>query len=111
MKKKISTYLLKIDTLLGRDDPDIDWNSEITDHLRHITFYMHERLIHLIVTALFAVLTFMVLLALLRDFSWELGALILSLLVLLVPYILHYYFLENSVQKMYEQYEKMLKKI
>lgn len=29
--------------------------------------------------------------------------------ILLVPYILHYYTLENEVQKMYEQYDEILK--
>ena len=107
MKKKITAYLLKIDALLNSEDKDIDWEKEKNEHLRHITFFMHERLIHLIVTALFAVLTFMVLLALLQNFTWELGLLMFSLLILLVPYILHYYFLENSVQKMYQQYDQM----
>ena len=30
-----------------------------------------------------------------------------ALFVLLIPYIRHYYFLENSVQKMYDLYEKL----
>ena len=30
-----------------------------------------------------------------------------GLLILLVPYIMHYYFLENSVQKMYDQFDKI----
>ena len=29
--------------------------------------------------------------------------------ILLVPYILHYYTLENEVQKLYEQYDEILK--
>ena len=32
----------------------------------------------------------------------------LNLLILLFPYINHYYLLENGVQKMYEQYDRML---
>ena len=31
-------------------------------------------------------------------------------MVLLVPYIKHYHLLENSVQYMYEQYDRMLEK-
>ena len=34
----------------------------------------------------------------------------LGLMCLFVPYILHYYLLENNVQKMYYQYDKLLKK-
>lgn len=33
----------------------------------------------------------------------------LLFLVLLVPYIMHYYTLENEVQKMYTQYDEILK--
>jgi hypothetical protein len=35
--------------------------------------------------------------------------LIVMLFVLLVPYCMHYYLLENSVQHMYRQYDEMLK--
>ena len=34
----------------------------------------------------------------------------LAFMVLLVPYIMHYHLLENSVQYMYEQYDRMLEK-
>ena len=35
----------------------------------------------------------------------------LLFLVLLVPYIMHYYTLENEVQKMYTQYDEILKRL
>jgi len=35
-------------------------------------------------------------------------ALTLLFLVLLLPYIMHYYTLENEVQKMYVQYDRIL---
>ena len=34
----------------------------------------------------------------------------LAFMVLLVPYIMHYHLLENSVQYMYEQYDRMMEK-
>ena len=43
--------------------------------------------------------------------SWGLLALFMLLLVLLIPYIMHYFLLENSVQKMYTQYDEILKRI
>ena len=55
-------------------------------HLIQVSFFQHERLIHLIVTVTFA------------------------LLILLIPYIRHYYILENEVQKMYGQYDRMMEK-
>ena len=33
------------------------------------------------------------------------------LLILLVPYIKHYYLLENKTQQMYDQYDEILKRI
>ncbi|MBR4725148.1 MAG: hypothetical protein K6G45_07170 [Lachnospiraceae bacterium] len=108
MKKRILAYLQRIDELLQHPENVDNWQAEIDKHLTQIGFFMHERLIHLIVTALFAVLTFMVLIQLLNSFSVTVAVLFVALMVLLVPYILHYYLLENSVQKMYEQYDKML---
>lgn len=37
-------------------------------------------------------------------------ALMMLLLVLLVPYIVHYYFLENETQKLYAQYDRLLER-
>ncbi len=75
--------------------------------LIQIEFFQHERLIHLIVTVLFAVLTVITLLA--NLFLQEPLLLVLSLLflVLLIPYIRHYYLLENGVQKLYEYYDAL----
>lgn len=77
------------------------------EHLVQIGFFQHERLIHLIVTVLFAVLEFlalMIVVLLQEPFS---ALLPFVVLVLLVPYIRHYYILENEVQKMYGQYDEL----
>ncbi|MBO4415588.1 MAG: hypothetical protein J5824_06360 [Lachnospiraceae bacterium] len=108
MKKRILAYIAAVDDLLAHPDKVKDWDKEIEKHLRQIGFFMHERLIHLIVTMLFAILTFMVLIQLLNNFSEIVAILFVALMVLLVPYIMHYYVLENSVQKMYEQYDRMV---
>ena len=110
MKKRILAYLEKVDRLLREPEKIDDWQHEIDEHLTQISFFMHERLIHLIVTALFAVLTFMVLIQLLNAFTPVLAILFVTLMILLVPYIMHYYLLENSVQKMYEQYDRMVER-
>ena len=108
MTKRIKAYLIIIDDLLNTNDPNTDWSGKKAEHLTQISFFMHERLIHLIVTALFAVLAFMVFIAMMFTFSWGLVVLFAALLALLIPYIAHYYLLENSVQKMYEQYDRMV---
>lgn len=109
MKKRITEYLAYIDALLERDD--MDWERERQKHLVQIAFFAHERQVHLIVMALFALATVISILYLNFSGSLIIVALVFALLVLLIPYVMHYYLLENSVQKMYEQYDRMMNKI
>lgn len=73
--------------------------------LVQIQFFQHERLIHLIVTVLFALLAVLSILANLMIQELAVLALSLMFFVLLIPYIRHYYILENSVQKLYDYYD------
>lgn len=67
-----------------------------------IMFFQHERLIHLIVTVTFAVLEILSAIAMNFVFTPVLIALAILFLVLLIPYVFHYYFLENTVQEFYK---------
>lgn len=107
MKKRMIQYLAYMDAILQEEDSQLDYEELMANHLKQIEFFMHERLIHLIVTVTFAILTVMTLFALMLSQSVQLLPLILLLLVLLVPYVFHYYRLENGVQKMYDQYDKL----
>lgn len=69
------------------------------EHLVQISLFQHERLVHLIVTVTFALLEMLAIL--LTVVSGEL------FLILLIPYVRHYYILENEVQKMYGQYDAL----
>ena len=69
------------------------------EHLVQISLFQHERLVHLIVTVIFAILTMISIVAALMICNPLLYALTLLFLVLLLPYIMHYYTLENEVQK------------
>ena len=112
MRKRLLEYLRMIDKVLeemeaggsGRDPLALK-----NEHLVQLGFFQHERLIHLIVTVLFAVLEFMSLF--LCMMFPGIGTLLLTaaVAVLLIPYIRHYYILENGVQKMYVQYDRMEK--
>ena len=110
MKKRILDYRKRIDALLAQD-ADYDWRMVLEEHLTQIAFFQHERLIHLIVTVTFAVLTMLSACFLLLTQAIALCFLTLLLLVLLIPYIAHYYTLENEVQRMYGQYDEILRKI
>ena len=138
MKKRILAYIDYIDRILSFDlavTASFDATGEHSDklikdeiptrkdyekllqyHLHQISFFSHERLIHLIVTALFAILAIGSFFAFYfsaasGDFSVGLLLLFLLCFILLVPYIRHYYILENGVQKMYRQYDELVKRI
>lgn len=108
MEKRILNYRKYIDELLSQDD--LDWEAVIKEHLIQISFFQHERLIHLIVTVTFALLEVVVIGLSVVSFTLGVGLLAIALLILLIPYIRHYYILENEVQKMYGQYDKMVAK-
>lgn len=110
MGDRIKQYVKYVDALLESEDETIDWEQEMKKHLIQIGFFAHERLIHLIVTVLFALMTVFVFLYLLGHFSLSMLLLLVMIMALLIPYIKHYFLMENSVQWMYEQYDKMQEK-
>ena len=109
MQEILKEHITKINNILHEDK--IKNKDEIIDnHLKQIEFYQHERLVHLIVTVFVGTMCILFLLAGL--FLENILVLLLFLLtfILFVPYIFHYYALENGVQKMYEQYWNLLNK-
>ncbi|MBR3104107.1 MAG: hypothetical protein IKH46_09850 [Lachnospiraceae bacterium] len=93
-----------------------DYERIMTLHLQQIAFFQHERLIHLLVTILFALLAFAIFILNYMELMAgrpNIGLILLFVLivVLLVPYIMHYFLLENGVQKMYRQYDEMVRQI
>lgn len=100
MKNEIKEY--KEFILKQAKDPETDKKELAEKLLVRIGFYQHERLIHLIVTMSFGVFFLLsLILAFSNAYFLALSAL---LLILLVPYIAHYYFLENSTQELYKVY-------
>lgn len=109
MKKRILKHLNDMEEYLESlsDRTEEELTEMLARHMTEIQFFMHERLIHLIVTVLFALGTFMTIFTYLLTDNIGLIALGVLLIVLLAPYIKHYYLLENGVQKMYIQYDKL----
>ena len=100
MKNEIKEY--KEHILEQAKNPDVDKKELAAQLLVRIGFYQHERLIHLIVTMSFAVFFLLSLILAVSNACFL--ALSALLLILLVPYIAHYYFLENSTQELYKVY-------
>ena len=114
MEQRILQYRKSIDEWLEKTEQSAQVSQEILrdkmeEHLNQIGFFQHERLIHLIVKVTFALLEMLAIF--LNVISDRLFSLLLPvvILILLVPYIRHYYILENEVQKMYVQYDRMLR--
>ena len=110
MHRYLQSYINFIDGQLARTDiSEADFEKIKAEHLIQIQFMQHERFIHLIVTVLFAVMLFISLGVLALSDKIIFALLTVLILLPLIPYIWHYYFMENSVQKMYTQYNKMCK--
>lgn len=109
MHKYLSDYMKQMNRLLEENRSFTE--TDLQRHLDKIGFMQHERLIHFLVTMLFAIVLFLVLGAFLMTEAMFLLPLLGLILVLLVPYIFHYYFLENTVQKMYVIYDRMTERM
>ncbi|MBQ1744833.1 MAG: hypothetical protein IKM96_07655 [Clostridiales bacterium] len=75
-----------------------------------ISYFQHERLIHLMVTLAFATwLLFEIYCLFVLPSEFLIAGILLVLIFfgLTVGYVMHYYFLENSVQKMYHMRDEI----
>lgn len=106
MHEYLAKYMKGLDETLKSEQP-VDYEQLLRDHRTMIEFMQHERLIHFLVTMLFALGFFIILGIYLITQILMLLPLLLLVLGLIVPYIMHYYFLENTVQKMYKMYDEI----
>ncbi len=103
MRHYLSEYILEIEKKVkGKVTP-----KDIEELKTKISFFEHERLIHLLVTLAYAFLAIIFFLVSMVSL-WFLIP-FFFLIVFLICYIIHYFFLENSVQYLYKLYDKMLK--
>lgn len=104
MREYISEYVKYVDEYINnKKHPGID--KFINDHLTKISFFQHERFIHLCVTLFYAVITILFLGLMALSLIFLPIAIILT--TFLIFYIYHYFYLENHVQYMYKQYDKL----
>ena len=104
MKKYLYDYIEYIDNIIKNKKGNKDI---IENHLIKIGFFQHERFIHLIVTLFFAFLFILFLFLTCIHFIFFIIAIIF--MIFLIFYIVHYYRLENGVQYLYKQYDKLKK--
>ncbi len=87
--------------LLKDDDKRINWKEELENHRAVTINLQHERLIHLLVTLAFGLAFIIFMMFTLTLQNNILIVFDVLTLILLVPYIFHYYKLENGVQRLY----------
>ena len=75
------------------------------EHLLKIKLFQQERIIHLVITLTYVLFTIIILY--LTQYIFMLFLIFFILLIFDGFYVYHYFFLENSVQYMYKQYDKM----
>ena len=111
MRERLISYRKRIDALLQDPPEGLNWCVVIEQHLVQVSFFQHERLIHLLVTLAFALMELSSAVAAVVTQQPLAAVLMVLLLVLLVPYVIHYYFLENETQKLYAQYDCMVERV
>lgn len=105
MGSYIKTYISSVEKAI--DDESTDLEALKREHLVQIEFIQHERLIHLMVTIMCCILLFI---GLCVFFISGLTAFLVVdalLLILDFSYLIYYFFIENSTQKLYRLYNKM----
>jgi hypothetical protein len=101
MTKYLRNYKREVEEILKIGGED-SWDKVLKNHRAVIRFLQHERLIHLLVTLFFG-LIFCLFVTVNLIFQKE-GLILVNFLVtiLLIGYIIHYFRLENGIQKLYK---------
>ncbi len=104
MKKYITLYIKEVEHQIEKQKRYTV--EELETLALKIRFFQHERLIHLLVTLCFAFFT--LLFMILGMVSYLFLVPFFILIVFLLFYIVHYFYLENSVQYLYKLYDKVM---
>lgn len=110
MTEYLKAYMKTVAERLAECRSGSELDEILAEHKDKISFMQHERIVHFFVTMMFAIILTIFMSVLIFTENMAILLLVTIILVLLGFYIKHYYFLENTVQKMYEVYDEILKK-
>lgn len=110
MTEYLKKYMNDIEMKLRNCTSLRELDELISEHRDKIAFMQHERIVHFLVTMMFAVVLTIFMCAFIFSEKFALLLLVTMIIILLAFYIKHYYFLENTVQNMYKVYDNMLEK-
>lgn len=111
MGRYISDYIKYVNKILSDDNKDTDYEKLMKDFLLKISFFQHERLVHLIVTVMVAILLFISIIYIFMTQMQIMAILSGILLILVFCYLGYYYFIENTVMEMYKTYDKIAERV
>ena len=93
MWERLKNYLAYMEEQTSKELTQQEKEALNKDLQIQIGYFQHERLIHLIVTVLFALATLISIMGFIAFESIGIALLFVALMVLLVPYIVHYFLL------------------
>ncbi|MDE5763986.1 MAG: hypothetical protein K2N49_01970 [Ruminococcus sp.] len=108
MTEYLKKYMEQIEQRIESCSDIESFNEILAEHKDKIAFMQHERIVHFLVTMMFSIVLSIFLCAFIFSENPALMLLVIIIMVLLGFYIKHYYFLENTVQKMYIVYDRIL---
>lgn len=93
------------------ENGDINNKEEISQYInRWIGYFQHERLIHLIVTVCFAIMSLMSIFGFYITENIMFVGVVILFVITTGFYVEHYFILENKTQYLYTLYDKILNK-
>ena len=106
MRERLLGYIDYIDKEIDKEMSDDDRNKLFENYMTNLKFFQHERIIHLIVTITFAMISVFCLV--MSYLISSLGVMIfdLGMVIMTFFYVRHYFLLERGVQKLYTYYDR-----
>ena len=108
MHTRIENYMKYVESILSKDLTPEEKETFLKTFLTQLSFYQHERIIHLLVTLTFAILSIFSLAITFLTSNIFICLFSVGSLIFLFFYVKHYFFLERSVQKMYTYYDQLV---
>ena len=109
MRHYINTYINNVERLMK--EPDTDFARLREEQLRQIAFISHGRIVHLQVTIMCCLILFI---GLILYFVTLITAFLVVdglMLIMSLAYLTYYFFIENSTQALYCQYNRICLKL
>ena len=111
MKNRIIGYVDRIDKCLSGEIPVESWEELLEEHLIQTGWFQHERIVHMFIMLAFALFTVGTIVTEVVTQYLPLCIVVFMFLILTIPYIKHYFLMENKCQRMLFQYDEIWEKV